>query len=77
MKDQNQGIVKRLLEKDTIFRRSYETHRDYETRLAKLEKKAHLSAADMVERNRLKKLKLALKDEMEKIISRLGKGPGQ
>jgi len=70
-------LVKKLLEKDELFRDAYKTHKDYENKLEKLEKKPRLSSTETAEKNKMKKLKLALKDEMEKKItefSRLQKG---
>lgn len=63
-------LVKKLLEEDAGFKKVYKAHKDYENKLARMEKKAHLNPVETVEKNRLKKLKLALKDEMEKTISR-------
>jgi len=62
-------LVKKLLEKDELFRNAYKTHRDYENQLEKLQKKPRLSSTETAEKNRIKKLKLALKDEMERKIS--------
>lgn len=62
-------LVKKLLEKDELFRNAYKTHKDYENKLEKLEKKPRLSSTETAEKNKMKKLKLALKDEMEKKIS--------
>lgn len=62
-------LVKKLLEKDELFRAAYKTHKDYENKLEKLEKKPRLSSTETAEKNKIKKLKLALKDEMEKKIS--------
>lgn len=62
-------LVKKLLEKDELFRNAYKTHKDYENKLEKLEKKPRLSSTETAEKNRMKKLKLALKDEMEKKIT--------
>ncbi len=62
--------VEKLLEKDEGFKKTYKTHKDYERKIERLEKKAHLSPADTMEKNRLKKLKLVLKDEMEKKLAR-------
>lgn len=62
-------VVKKLLEEDEGFRKVYKNHQDYESRVAKLEKKPRLTADETMEKNRLKKLKLALKDEMEKLLS--------
>jgi uncharacterized protein YdcH (DUF465 family) len=62
-------LVKKLLEKDELFRTAYKTHKDYENKLEKLEKKPRLSSTETAEKNKMKKLKLALKDEMEKKLS--------
>jgi len=69
-------LVKKLLEEDEGFRTTYKTHQDYENRLAKIEKKPRLSPTEVLEKNKLKKLKLALKDEMEKRISNYSQEKG-
>lgn len=63
-------VVKKLLDEDEGFRKAYKAHKDYENKLERMEKKPRLSAAETVEKNRLKKMKLALKDEMEQRISK-------
>ncbi|MBI5236087.1 MAG: DUF465 domain-containing protein [Deltaproteobacteria bacterium] len=65
----DQVVIKKLLDEDAGFRKTYDEHKDYEAKLKKLDKKAHLNATEIVEKNRLKKLKLALKDEMHKRLS--------
>lgn len=57
--------IEKLIEEDEDFKKKYKTHKDYERKIERLEKKAHLTPAETIEKNRLKKLKLALKDEME------------
>ncbi len=63
-------VVKKLLDEDEVFRKACKAHKDYENKLERMEKKPRLSAAETVEKNRLKKMKLALKDEMEQRISK-------
>lgn len=63
-------VVKKLLDDDADFKKAFKAHKDYENKLERMEKKPRLSAAETVEKNRLKKLKLALKDEMEQRISK-------
>ena len=63
-------LVGRLLKEDEDFKRAYTSHREYERKVSEMERKAHLTADESIEKKRLKKLKLALKDEMEKIIAR-------
>lgn len=69
MENQNQEFIKKLLEENESFKKIYKTHKDYENRLARLEKKPRLNPEETAEKNRLKKLKLTLKDDMQKIIS--------
>lgn len=64
-------LVKKLLNEDATFRKNYKTHKACEEKLAKLEKKIHLTPADTVEVAKLKKLKLALKDGMMRKIDEL------
>lgn len=65
----DEGTLKRLIEENDAFRKAYRAHKEYEKKVAELEKKTHLTSDEELERMRLKKLKLSLKDEMEKIIS--------
>lgn len=69
MENQDQEVIKRLLEEDEGFRVKYKTHKEYSSKLDRMEKKPHLNEQETIEKNRLKKMKLALKDEMEKIIA--------
>ena len=67
--ENHEELVKKLLERDELFRSAYKTHKGYENTLEKLEKKPRLSSTETAEKNKIKKLKLALKDEMEKKLS--------
>lgn len=69
MEIQDRELVRRLIDEDEDFRNKYETHREYDTMISRLEKKPFLSATDTLERSRLKKLKLALKDELERALA--------
>ncbi len=69
MAEKIDGLTKRLIEEDDSFKKRFDTHRDYEKQVNAMEKKSHLSVEELMEKKRLKKLKLALKDEMEQIIA--------
>lgn len=69
MEKQDQKVVEKLVETDPEFKQKYKTHKDYENILEKLEKKPRLTATETLEKKRLKKLKLALKDEMKQRIA--------
>ncbi|MFQ5442291.1 MAG: DUF465 domain-containing protein [Thermodesulfobacteriota bacterium] len=68
----NEELVEKLLDEDEAFRKAFNTHREFQKRVEAMEKKPHLNSDEVLEKKRLKKLKLALKDEMETIISRHG-----
>jgi hypothetical protein len=69
MAEKSNGLMERLIKEDESFRKRYDAHKDYEKQVDVMEKKPHLSVEEMMEKKRLKKLKLALKDEMEQIIA--------
>lgn len=69
--DNKDKLVERLLKEDMEFKKSYKSHKDYENKIAKLDKKKQLKPEDEVEINRLKKLKLSLKDGMERKLAEL------
>jgi uncharacterized protein YdcH (DUF465 family) len=60
----------RLSREDAHFRRLVEKHQEYDDRLATLRAQRWLSEVDKLEEVKLKKLKLAVKDEIEAILRR-------
>ena len=60
-----------LFETDAEYQRLAEQHRQYETQLQQLFRSPYLNSEDLVEEIRLKKLKLHVKDEMERIAARV------
>ena len=63
-------LLEKLLVEDIDFKRRYTKHKEYKNKVNTLESKAHLSPEEIQEKLKYKKLKLALKDEMEEIIAR-------
>lgn len=59
-----------LMETDAEFRRLCEEHRDMKRRVEELEAKPHLTPEEEMEEHRLKKVKLAIKDQITEVMSR-------
>jgi hypothetical protein len=64
-------IIEKLLERDEEFKALYFEHRKLDDMVRDLEQKGSLSLDEELEIKKLKKLKLSLKDEMEKKIRKL------
>lgn len=62
-------IRERLLKEDGHFRHLTEEHQGFEEKLEALQVRRWLSDQEQIEEVRLKKMKLALKDEMESILT--------
>ncbi|MBS1876438.1 MAG: DUF465 domain-containing protein [Acidobacteria bacterium] len=69
--ERNQDELKaHLMATDEHFRHLAEQHAEFKKQIEAIEAKAHLTPEDEAEENRLKKLKLHLKDQMSEIIAR-------
>ena len=62
-------IREQLLQRDAEFQRLAEEHARYSTELEQLSRTQYRSAEDLQLENHLKRLKLRLKDEMEKRVA--------
>jgi len=68
MATREEELVERLTRENEEFSKTKQTHSQLAKQLDELEKKPFLSPQDEVEIKILKKKKLALKDQMEKIL---------
>jgi uncharacterized protein len=59
-----------LMSKDPEFRQLVNEHCECSSRLDQLLKQPYLSAEDLIQETELKKMKLRLKDQMERILAR-------
>lgn len=68
-------VREQLLAGDAEFRNLAEEHSRYEAQLEQLIKSPYLSAEDILLEAKLKKQKLRVKDEMEKLVAQRSKSP--
>ncbi|MBN1958060.1 MAG: DUF465 domain-containing protein [Desulfuromonadales bacterium] len=66
--DIDQTLLQNLIENNPRFRMLYEEHNLFEKQLSEFEKKSFLSPQEEMDKNKIKKMKLVGKDEMEKIL---------
>ena len=69
MEEKDQTVVQTLFDSNPRFRLLYEEHRLLEKELNQLEDRPFLTPEDEIEKKKIQKLKLAGKDEMERIIA--------
>lgn len=66
--DIEQNVLQTLLDSNPRFRMLYEEHIIFEKQLSEYEKKPFLTPEEKLDKKKMKKMKLAGKDEMEKIL---------
>ncbi len=62
-------IREQLLASDAEFQRLVEEHSRYEAQLEQLSQAPYLSSEDILRETTLKKLKLRVKDQMERLVA--------
>jgi uncharacterized protein YdcH (DUF465 family) len=60
-----------IFETDADYQRLAEKHQQYEAELQKLSQSPYLNSEDLIEEIKLKKMKLHVKDEMERLAARI------
>jgi len=68
MQEQDRALVEKLVNENPRFRKLYEAHQLFEKELIQFEERPLLNPEDEFEQKKIKKLKLAGKEEMEQIL---------
>ena len=68
MAENDQVLIQRLSEENPRFRKLHEEHILFEKKLQEYEEMTYISDEEEMERKKIKKLKLAGKEEMESIL---------
>ncbi len=70
MEKQDLEIIAQWMERDAELKRYIAEHEEFERRLEEFNRRPYLTAAETMERKRLQKLKLAGRDQIEKILAK-------
>ncbi len=69
MEERDEKLIARLIKENKTLRECVERHKKYERQLEEYNKRIHLTAEESMERKRIQKLKLAGRDEIERILA--------
>lgn len=69
MESQDVALIEQASRQDQVLAQLWEEHLALEHQLSKLERKPYLTTEEQVERNRIKKIKLAGRDKIESILA--------
>lgn len=69
---QDEELKAHLLATNEQFRHLYEQHARLKQKVGEIEAKSHVTEADELEEQRIKKLKLSLKDQMLQMMAQYG-----
>ncbi|HDD43542.1 MAG TPA: DUF465 domain-containing protein [Candidatus Desulfofervidus auxilii] len=70
-------LINKLIEKDEELKKLWEEHLDLEKKIEEYNKRVYLTPEEEIERNRLKKIKLAGKDRIHEILKKYMKEMGE
>jgi hypothetical protein len=70
MENDDEQLIRSLLEADPDLKRFYDEHLDLERQIAVYQQKVYLSPDEEFQKKRLQKLKLAGKDRIMEILAR-------
>lgn len=70
MEKRDRILIQKWIDKDEQLRRSVELHQQLEKKLEQLQARPYLTTEDEMEIKKIKKLKLAEKDQIERILAR-------
>ena len=69
MEERDEKLVAQLIKENKTLREHVARHKEYERQLEEYNKRIHLTTEESLERKKLQKLKLAGRDEIERILA--------
>jgi hypothetical protein len=69
MEERDEKLIARLVKDNKILRECVQRHKEYERQLEEYNKRIHLATEESMERKKIQKLKLAVRDKIERILA--------
>ena len=69
MEKRDEKLIAQLIKENETLKECMKQHKEYERQLEEYNKRIHLTTEESMERKRIQKLKLAGRDEIERILA--------
>ena len=69
MEERDEKLISQLIEDNKILKECVEQHKEYEKQLEEYNKRIHLTTEESMKRKKIQKLKLAVRDHVERILA--------
>jgi hypothetical protein len=69
MEERDEKLISHLIKDNKILKKCVEEHEEYEKQLEQYNKRIHLTTEESMKRKRIQKLKLAVRDQVERILA--------
>ena len=69
MEERDEKLISQLIKGNKILKECVEQHKEYEKQLEQYNKRIHLTTEESMKRKKIQKLKLAVRDQIERILA--------
>ena len=69
MEERDEKLISQLIKDNKILKECVEQHKEYEKQLEQYNKRIHLTTEESMKRKKIQKLKLAVRDQIERILA--------
>jgi len=77
MEKKDMEIIARLVTKNDSLKKYVQQHQEYESQLEEYNSRLHLTSEEWMERKKIQKLKLAVRDKIERILAQHRRAQGK
>ncbi|RLB88253.1 MAG: DUF465 domain-containing protein [Deltaproteobacteria bacterium] len=77
MEKKDMEIIARLVTENDSLKKYVQQHQEYESQLEEYNSRLHLTSEEWMERKKIQKLKLAVRDKIERILAQHRRAQGK